>query len=81
MSFRLFQVLPAVLLMPEPKNIRFGGGVSDSVVNPVVLGVVVIAGLLVCFASRRKALAAFSGGGYSYPRGPSSGNRRRALSR
>ena len=49
----------AILLMPEPKHIRFGGGVSDTVINPIVLGAVLIAGLLICFSSRSRALVAF----------------------
>ncbi len=53
--------------MPEPIHIRLGGGVSESVVNPIVLGVVLIAGLFICFSSRNKALAAFLAGAILIP--------------
>lgn len=43
----------------EPSKIRFGGSVSQSVVHPVILIVVLIAGLVICFGSRNKALVAF----------------------
>ena len=43
----------------EPKNIHFGGGAAQSFVNPVVLLIVIAAGLVVCFRSRQHATAAF----------------------
>lgn len=43
----------------EPQNIRFGGGVERTFLNPIVLVVIVIAGVLICFSGRKKALAAF----------------------
>ena len=49
----------ALMMMPEPNKIRFGGGVSGSIFNPVVLAVVIVAGVLICTGSRKRALAAF----------------------
>lgn len=46
-------------LIPEPNKIRFGGGVSESVFNPVVLGVVLLAGIVVYTGTRKRALVAF----------------------
>jgi hypothetical protein len=66
-GLRIVQLVPAVLFMPEPIHIRLGGGVSDSVVSPIVLGVVLIAGLFICFSSRNKALAAFLAGAILIP--------------
>jgi hypothetical protein len=51
----------------EPKHLRFGGGVGQTIVNPIVLLVVLIAGLLICFGGRRKALAAFLVGAMLIP--------------
>lgn len=42
-----------------PQNFRFGGGVSETVLNPWVLGLIVIAGILLCVWPRRKATATF----------------------
>lgn len=42
-----------------PKHLAFGGGVAESVVNPVVLLVVLLAGVLILFSSRKSAIAAF----------------------
>lgn len=42
-----------------PSNLKFGGGVSDTVLNPAVLILILIAGALICFAPRQKALTAF----------------------
>lgn len=42
-----------------PKNYRFGGGVADTVVNPAVLLVVVIAGVLMFAWPRKRALPLF----------------------
>ncbi|MGH9738298.1 MAG: O-antigen ligase family protein [Candidatus Acidiferrales bacterium] len=39
-----------------PKNIQFGGGAAETVVNPVVLAVVLLAGLLIIFLPRKKAI-------------------------
>jgi len=57
----------ALMLMPEPKNIRFGGGVADSVFNPAVLLAVMIAGACVCLSSRKRALVAFLVAGILIP--------------
>ena len=38
---------------------KFGGGVSETIVNPVVLVFVVIAGILICVLPRRKAITPF----------------------
>jgi hypothetical protein len=43
----------------EPTNFRFGGGVSETVLNPLVAVLILIAGLIVCFGRRDKALIAF----------------------
>ncbi len=43
----------------EPQNLQFGGGASQSFLNPVVLIAIVIVGILICSASRRTALVAF----------------------
>jgi hypothetical protein len=61
--------VPAFLMMfmPEPEHIRFGGGVSSSVVNPVVLAVVLLVGVIVCFSSRHRALATFLAGAILIP--------------
>jgi len=42
-----------------PQNLKFGGGVAGSVVNPAVLVVVLIAGLLILIWPRNKALVVF----------------------
>jgi len=42
-----------------PENIQFGGGVTETVLNPVVLVLVLIGGMLILFGSRRWAIAAF----------------------
>jgi hypothetical protein len=50
-----------------PKDLKFGGGVADTVLNPVVLLVILIAGILICFGPRQKALAAFLTAGILIP--------------
>jgi hypothetical protein len=42
-----------------PENLRFGGGTAGTFLSPVVLLAVIIAGVMICFSTRRKALAAF----------------------
>jgi len=42
-----------------PENLSFGGGTTQTFLSPVVLVAMIIAGLMICFATRRKALAAF----------------------
>lgn len=51
----------------RPQNIQFGGGVAETIVNPVVLAVILIAGLLILFGSRPKALAAILAAGILIP--------------
>ena len=48
-------------MKPEqgPQNLRFGGGVSDTVLNPAVLFVILAAGALICFWPRRRAIVPF----------------------
>jgi hypothetical protein len=43
----------------EPQNLNFGGGVADTVVNPFVLAVVLLAGVLICILPRRKVIIPF----------------------
>lgn len=43
----------------EPENLRLGGGVSQTVFNPIVAMVVIIAGLLIWFLPRNKAFVPF----------------------
>jgi len=51
----------------EPGNLRFGGGVGQTLVHPIILIAVLIAGVLICFGSRNKALAAFLAGAILIP--------------
>lgn len=46
-------------LQQGPQNLRFGGGLSETVLNPAVLLVILIAGALVCFWPRRRAMVPF----------------------
>jgi hypothetical protein len=41
------------------EHLRFGGGVSESVLNPAVLILVLIAGVLICILPRSRAVGAF----------------------
>lgn len=41
------------------EHLRFGGGVSESVVHPAVLLAILIAGVLICILRRDKAVSAF----------------------
>jgi hypothetical protein len=50
-----------------PQNLKFGGGVSESFLHPGVLVVVLIAGAMIVFWPRRKALAAFLAAGLLIP--------------
>jgi len=59
-------VIPSILAnldlagpVQGPQNLKFGGGVSDSVFNPAVLAIVVVAGLLVFICQRKKAIIPF----------------------
>jgi hypothetical protein len=42
-----------------PDHLRFGGGVTQSVLNPAILVLILIAGVLLCVWPRKKALAVF----------------------
>jgi hypothetical protein len=42
-----------------PQNLKFGGGVSGTVLHPAVLAAVIVAGILICIAPRQKATFAF----------------------
>ncbi|PYY16524.1 MAG: hypothetical protein DMG61_04175 [Acidobacteria bacterium] len=42
--------------MTVPKNLKFGGGVADTVLNPAVLAVVVAVGLIILFQPRKKLI-------------------------
>ena len=42
-----------------PQNLRYGGGVTDTVMNPAVAVIVILAGLLIWFLPQRKAIAPF----------------------
>lgn len=43
----------------EPKNLHFGGGVVESVFNPAVLLLIVVAGVLMCVLPRKQAMIPF----------------------
>jgi hypothetical protein len=42
-----------------PNHLKFGGGPSQTILNPVVLIVVLLAGVLICVSPRKRALTAF----------------------
>jgi hypothetical protein len=42
-----------------PDHLKFGGGVTETVLNPAILILVLIAGILLCVWPRRKAVAVF----------------------
>src|SRR5271155_2853494 len=42
-----------------PDHLKFGGGVTETVLNPAVLVLVLIAGVLICVWPRKKAVVAF----------------------
>jgi len=48
-------------MRPEqgPQNFKFGGGVSETVLHPAVLVVVLLAGILICVLPRKKATVVF----------------------
>jgi hypothetical protein len=48
-------------MKPEqgPQNLKFGGGVSETVLHPAVLVFILVAGILICVWPRKKALGAF----------------------
>jgi hypothetical protein len=43
----------------EPRNLRFGGGIGQTLVHPIILIAVLIAGIVILFGSRNRALVAF----------------------
>ena len=43
----------------EPQNLRFGGGVSGTVFNPAVAVIMILAGVLICCLSQKKAIVPF----------------------
>jgi hypothetical protein len=43
----------------EPENLSFGGGVTQTFINPIVLVVVLICGILICILPRNKAIVPF----------------------
>jgi len=48
-------------------HLKFGGGPNATILNPIVLLVVLILGVLICVGSRKKALAAFLAGSLLIP--------------
>lgn len=42
-----------------PQNLRYGGGVSSSVFNPVVLAILIVACVLICLLPRKKVIIPF----------------------
>jgi hypothetical protein len=51
----------------EPQNIRFGGGVEQTFLNPIVLIATILAGWIICASRRRNALVAFLTAGILIP--------------
>ncbi len=49
------------------QSMQFGGGVSQSIVSPIALLIVLIAGVMICILPRRRALAAFLAAGILIP--------------
>ncbi len=43
----------------EPEHLKFGGGLSETILNPVVLLIVLAAGLVILISPRGKAIVAF----------------------
>lgn len=43
----------------RPENLRFGGGVSDTILNPFVVVIIVLAGVLMIILPQRKAVIPF----------------------
>lgn len=43
----------------EPQHLKFGGGVAETVLNPFVLLIVLVAGVIILFSPRAKAIGAF----------------------
>jgi hypothetical protein len=51
----------------EPEHLKFGGGVSQSALNPVVLMVVIIVGILICVRARKQVIGLFLAAGILIP--------------
>ena len=51
----------------EPTNLRFGGGVAESIFSPFALAVVLIAGILICLLPRTKAIMPLLAAGILIP--------------
>jgi hypothetical protein len=51
----------------QPENLTFGGGAAETVVNPLVLMIVLVAGVLMCFQPRNKAIFLFLGASILIP--------------
>ena len=51
----------------EPQNLHFGGGLAETIANPIVLVITLILGLVICLGSPRKALVAFLAGAIFIP--------------
>jgi hypothetical protein len=51
----------------EPQNLHFGGGLAETIANPIVLVITLILGLVICLGSPRKALVAFLAGAILIP--------------
>lgn len=43
----------------QPQNLRFGGGVAGTILNPAVALVLILAGVLICILPQRKAIVPF----------------------
>jgi hypothetical protein len=51
----------------EPENLKFGGGVSQSALNPVVFLVVILVGILICVRGRKQSIPLFLAAGILIP--------------
>ena len=49
------------------QNLNFGGGAADTAVSPIILAIVLVAGVLICIVPRRKAIAVFLSVGILVP--------------
>lgn len=43
----------------EPHNLNFGGGAASSVYSPIVLAIILIAGMMICVLPRKRAVVPF----------------------
>jgi len=51
----------------EPQNLKFGGGVSQTTLNPIVFLVVVLIGIIICVRGRKQTLPLFLAAGLLIP--------------